>query len=344
MINTVRIASLDYAKGILALCIMFYHYTLWMNISPDLSQPLTRISVYGVSAFFVMSGLTNYLAHAKTINLKPKVLYAFYKKRFLRIMSLYWVIITLMIFINFKKQYNWEDLFLNYTSLFGFLKPSHYIATGGWFIGNIMVYYAFFPFIVYLLHTRKKLFIILLVTSLSWCMYASFFLMTNQKALSEQWEIYINPFTNLFFFIGGIFIATLKPYQNIINPRFLCAGIITIIFLFFFIPLNGNPIHCIYGSFRLVYILLTVSFCTLLYLLNFRLKASYHKLLLFLHRISYSIYLWHPVTFILISGVNKITRLNLSINTVLSIALICTIPLCYLSAKFIESRFSRFNE
>src|SRR6478609_7630889 len=128
MINTVRIASLDYAKGILALCIMFYHYTLWMNISPDLSQPLTRISVYGVSAFFVMSGLTNYLAHAKTINLKPKVLYAFYKKRFLRIMSLYWVIITLMVFINFKKQYNWEDLFLNYTSLFGFLKPSHYIA------------------------------------------------------------------------------------------------------------------------------------------------------------------------------------------------------------------------
>ncbi|HOY69302.1 MAG TPA: hypothetical protein PLZ85_00405 [Methylotenera sp.] len=53
-----RLDSLDWLRGLLAFSIMIYHLTSW-EISPlESSHLLGRLGIYGVSMFFLLSGLS----------------------------------------------------------------------------------------------------------------------------------------------------------------------------------------------------------------------------------------------------------------------------------------------
>src|SRR6478736_10214718 len=95
-----RIDTLDYLRGTLALCILSYHYTLWAGVKPDLSSPISRIGIYGVAVFYILSGLTHFMLHKNKVTLQPMSLYSFAVTRFFRIMPMLWVIILLTVIIN----------------------------------------------------------------------------------------------------------------------------------------------------------------------------------------------------------------------------------------------------
>ena len=62
-----RIESLDWLRGLMAIAIMFYHLTSW-HISPlDSSNILGRLGIYGVSVFFVLSGLSMAVVYSSFI-------------------------------------------------------------------------------------------------------------------------------------------------------------------------------------------------------------------------------------------------------------------------------------
>lgn len=339
-----RIDTLDYLRGLLALCILSYHYTLWAGIKPDLSSPLSRIGIYGVAVFYILSGLTHFMIHKHKVTLEPKSLYAFAVKRFFRIMPLLWVIIGLTILINNKKAYGWESILLNVTSLFGFVDPGNYIAVGSWSIGNEMVYYALFPIAVWLINKNKHLFIPLLLLNLAWCMYVALYLMTKDKTLAEQWPLYINPFTNLIFFSGGIYISTLADFQGKINPWVLRVGLIALILLFLFIPLSGNQINFVAGMYRLLFVMIALLICTALFLDDFQLPKPIHVVLKYLSTSSYSIYLLHPIFYLLLTRLNYELRWHLSIYWLLGIAFTLTIPTAYFTMKYIELQGARIGQ
>ena len=140
-----RIDSLDYLRGFMATIIMIYHYSIWLFGNYDSETLLGRLGIYGVSTFYVISGLTLYIVYKNRLSLKS--LHTFFIKRFFRIYPLLWVCILLNI-VLLGKSYSAEKIWLNVTGLFGLVAPDQYIPTGAWSIGNELVFYLLFPILL----------------------------------------------------------------------------------------------------------------------------------------------------------------------------------------------------
>ena len=193
-----RIETLDWLRGLMALSIMFYHLTYWIIFPLDSTNPLGRLGVYGVSIFFVLSGLSMAIVYNVYIN-SIRTSINFYVRRVFRIWPLLWAVCILAILPQILKTgtYSWKLLFLNITTLFGFIRPTAYIPTGAWSIGNEMVYYALTPLIFFLYNYKKWVGNVFFVICLSIGLFFAFNLLNPNVSLSDQWAIYVNPFNNL---------------------------------------------------------------------------------------------------------------------------------------------------
>ena len=76
-----RLHNLDYLRGIAALSIMIYHYSLWTFGKFGAESFIGRIGVYGVSVFYVLSGLTLFYVYHDRMKPSPADLKAFAKKK-----------------------------------------------------------------------------------------------------------------------------------------------------------------------------------------------------------------------------------------------------------------------
>ncbi|MFW6525104.1 acyltransferase family protein [Acinetobacter baumannii] len=67
-----RFESLDWLRGLMAFAIMIYHLTGWTLFHPEAGSVLGNFGIYGVSIFFVLSGLSmgivynNYIKNFQT--------------------------------------------------------------------------------------------------------------------------------------------------------------------------------------------------------------------------------------------------------------------------------------
>ena len=253
-----RIESLDWLRGLMAIAIMFYHLAIWFYFPRDATTLLGRLGIYGVSIFFILSGLsmaivyTNFIKDMKTSGI-------FMIRRIFRIWPLLWVCVALVVSLNFIRNGSFDLLKIisNLTTLFGFINPGGAINTGAWSIGNEMVYYALTP-VIFLLYNRKKVFgdIFTLVSFLV-CLVFAFLILNPKHLIANQWSIYINPFNNLFFYCAGISIFyNLKDViiSQKINSVLFCAG--CAIFLFY--PVSGDQIDIITGPNRIIFILASI--------------------------------------------------------------------------------------
>ena len=88
-----RLSNIDYLRGLAALGIMVYHYLSWTLGLFTADSIMGRIGIYGVSIFYILSGLTlHYVYYEQMIPSKKDVL-NFFKKRFFRIFPLLWLVI-----------------------------------------------------------------------------------------------------------------------------------------------------------------------------------------------------------------------------------------------------------
>ena len=115
-----------------------------------------RIGLYGVSVFYILSGLTLYLIYINSLKLDWRSLLTFGIKRSFRIYPLLRLTVALTLWLN-PKLYNPTDLFLSVTGLFGFLKPAGGLGTGVWSIGNEFVFYTVFPILILIAQFNRKL-------------------------------------------------------------------------------------------------------------------------------------------------------------------------------------------
>lgn len=156
-----KIHTLDILRGLCAFGIMFYHYRLFSfhrNITTEMVQDdfLFKIGFYGVSVFYILSGIILYLLYANNLKVIGDVI-VFLKRRVWRIYPLF-ILVTIMTAIPIL-GFNLKDLsklFLNVTGLFSILAWDKYIPTGGWSIGNELFFYLFFAFVFFYL---KKFFV-----------------------------------------------------------------------------------------------------------------------------------------------------------------------------------------
>ncbi|MES2567351.1 MAG: acyltransferase [Bacteroidota bacterium] len=294
-----RLYNLDYLRGISAFGIMIYHYLSWSVGTFSAESFLGRIGLYGVSLFYVLSGLTLYYVYYNVMSPSLKDILLFIKKRIFRIFPLLWLV-TIISVIIVKKGINTYDLFLNLTGLFGFVKWEAYFSPGVWSIGNELVFYSFFPFFIYFSKHIKFLMLLVSLAILSIYVYFAFFKLDLSVSLGLQWKVYINPLNQVFLFLGGYLIGYFFSSINISN-RVSILLIFMSLCLFTFFPSSADPIDIVVGGPRLIFTLSCFLICLGFYKISFKLPDSIHKFFALLGESSYSIYLLHPLVFTMVS-------------------------------------------
>lgn len=326
-----RIASLDYLRGLMALGIMCYHYLVWSFGVYGSETFLGKIGIYGVSVFYVLSGLTLFVVYQDKLTVKT--LKNFFVKRVGRIYPLLWLCVLLNILL-LSKSYTFSKILLNITGLFGFIAVDQYIPTGAWSIGNELVFYALFPII--LIGSKKFKYLIHFLFLITFCcaLYFAFFPLLEYNSLGKAWKSYINPFNQLFLFVGGILIGSLFTIKENNKLGLILLSLAIIIFL---LPLSeGDLIHIISGSNRIIYsigcFILTAAFL----IIKFPDFKWVNVILERLGHISYSLYLIHPIVYWFLAKYFKGAE-----NTFLFLSLAISITLVLSNAVYVyfEKRF-----
>lgn len=340
-ISNERINQLDYLRGLLAFAIMIYHYLSFgndiglINFKYDAQMFIARIGVYGVSIFYILSGLTLHLVYEKWNFYNKKVIGAFFVRRFFRIFPLFVFLTTLSFILSRNYSYeNFIKFFTNITGLFSIFAWDKYFITGGWSIGNEIFFYLLFPLFMLILKFNKPyLYLIYIASFLLYCFFCYMVLPTVDSNYS--WSYYVNPLNQLFLFISGIFIGFLKDTR--LSLLYQYTFLIIILLSFILYPSSSDWISIVSGNNRIVLTLLSLGLVVIFYKLQFSKSNIIGKLLEFLGKISYSVYLLHPFVYHFIL---KFFKSDFLLVFILSVFI--TVITSYLSYQYYESYFIRF--
>lgn len=340
-----RIYSLDYLRGFAALGILVYHYLSWTIGKFNSETFMGRFGVYGVSIFYVLSGLTLFHVYHDKIFPNIKEIMIFFKKRIFRIYPLLWLatFISILLSDNIPNLY---DLFLNLTGLFGFVKWDTYFAGGAWSIGNELVFYAMFPFFI-LFSKNYKILMIILSSLIFMCyLYFAFVKLDPLQTLISQKRDYLNPLNHAFLFLGGYLIGLYTEKISVSKP-FNYSLIFIGLLVFIFYPVQGNTIHIISGANRLIFTICCFIVCFGFYKMKVNIHSVSHKMLMFLGEISYSVYLLHFITYEVSGRFLKYCHgefaLHYSESFRLIVSFISTIVISYFVYEYYEKLFIKIS-
>ncbi|MDC4571079.1 acyltransferase family protein, partial [Acinetobacter baumannii] len=84
-----RFESLDWLRGVMAFAIMIYHLISWEVFHPQAGNVLGNFGIYGVSIFFVLSGLSMGIVYNKYIK-DFHTSIVFFVRRLFRLLPLLW--------------------------------------------------------------------------------------------------------------------------------------------------------------------------------------------------------------------------------------------------------------
>ena len=290
----VRNEQLDWLRGLLALSIMIYHLTTWEFSQPSASTLLGRLGVYGVSMFFVLSGLSIAIAYNRhLVDTASSV--RFLVRRIFRIWPLFWLTVLTVTAMDYGAgtPVRWKLLVANLTTAFGFISPTSYMTTGAWSIGNEMVYYALTPILLLTFRRSRTAGNLLVFATIAVGIFFSTALLSPVDSLSRQWATYVNPFNNLFLFCSGVALFFLpNPGRKLISPFVLllaCAAVLL------YWPADGDAINVVTGTNRLVFSLASVGLVLAFYHMRITVPFYVTWPLVQLGLATYGIYLLHSV-------------------------------------------------
>ena len=267
---------------------------------PDSSTVLGRFGIYAVSIFFVISGISLGIAYTR-IEISLKDLRSFWIRRVCRIAPAYWLVTLIIIFQAWRSAHghfspDWPTYLGNLSLTFGFYAPDIYLPTGGWSIGDEMVFYLFFPFVFAAIGNKKILFLSTAIATGIYLYYAFGILVPN-KPLADQWKAYIHPANQGLLFFAGMLMAKFrvhhtKPFKKDWHSLLLLTCIVG----FCFYPADGDQIEIVYGIKRLVFSVFCFGISYAVLNINFNFSALFQKVLKFFGNVSYPLYLIHGVT------------------------------------------------
>lgn len=336
-----RLYNLDYLRGIAAFGIMIYHYLSWTHGKFTADTFMGRLGIYGVSIFYILSGLTLFYVYYDRMTLSKKNVTTFFKKRVFRIFPLLWLVTIIAIIIS-KNIPDFSNLILNLTGLFGFVKWDTYFSAGVWSIGNELVFYVFFPIFFLLSKAHKPFFIILNIILFSFYLYFAFVKLNPELTLYEQWKDYVNPLNQVFLFLSGFLIGLLFRNSKV-NNLFAFVSFFLGLSLFVFIPAENDTINLVTGVNRLFFTGSCLLICFGFYKLTLKLPIVIHKPLTLLGEASYSVYLLHPVVYNLVKIFkHHIIDFSESVQLILSVSL--TLVVSYFTYEFFEKYFMRLGK
>lgn len=293
-----RIHSIDYLRGLMALAVLIYHFFSWSIGAPDSSSVLGRLGIYAVSIFYIVSGISLYLAY-QNINWAGKELVFFVLKRYLRLVPAFWVACAMVLVLLSVTSPTFvvsnEKILSNFALTFGFTNPDQYLTTGGWSIGNEMVFYAFFPLVMIAPKFRTALISLSLLVTLVAYIHFSFNILSPVDYLGNQWSAYVAPLNQAFLFFLGVAIAWASIKYRLAGNKYSNLILCTSVLIFCLYPAAGNQINIVTGPERLVFTAACAACCIAVLNSNYNIRESYRKILYLSGCVSYTIYMFHGV-------------------------------------------------
>lgn len=342
-----RIKAVDYLRGCMALAIMLYHFTAWSSGAPDGNTVFGRLGIYGVSIFYILSGMSLYVAYSDTSWNRREIL-TFWKRRLLRIAPVYWIsCIGVLILLEGYRNHSAETIIGNFTLTFGFLDYTRYIPTGGWSIGNEICFYLIFPILI--ISTRNMyLFTALCVALLAAYLQYAFVYLSENGTLASQWKTYIHPLNQAFLFAGGIILAKVSVHaRHLALPRSMCLALLAASLSGLFLYGNTpDSISLVTSENRLIFTAFSFAACYACFHLNATGESRIEKMLEHFGDISYSVYMLHAVLFVYLKkhlyiGVVKNLTLSQFAFFIVTPVVLLAATYCY---KKIEVPFIRLGK
>ena len=203
--------GLDVFRMVAVLSIFAFHTNIHLNAKYGILSDFISMGAVFMTAFFMLSGFSLFANHAKSDLIRKSTLRAFYIKRFIGIIPMYYVCGLIFILTPFDPDPAWKRAFIAPVEIFGIQSDfdglfGHSHNCGTWFISCIVICYLLYPFFQELIkmasvRARSVLFII--------CggilLYAPFVQYTFNTG-----SIYSNPFFRCLEFIIGMLLASFK--------------------------------------------------------------------------------------------------------------------------------------
>lgn len=332
-----RLSSLDYLRGFAALSIMLHHYSSWSDVSTIFDNLLDKLGYYGVEVFYVLSGYTLAFVYLKQGLKTKKSVLKFYIKRVFRIFPLLWLVSLVTILLE-KEVPSLEIMLVNLTGVFSVYKIDSYIAVGAWSIGNEIFFYLCFPILLFLKHKYQIILAAILIIGLFIVFLIPDFLVTREGLFI--WKSYISPLNHLLFFFAGITLYNNRDkLTRLKNPSRLILLLILMILIL--LP-YGERTDLVIGFSRIFYSILMLTIVALVVNLNEFKNSLLHKISDHLGKISYSLYLVHPLVWGIYGYFNLRVSFIRNIDIVEVRILICVIMSIIASTliyKYLEIKF-----
>lgn len=339
--DRVRYPALDYLRGLMALAVLAFHYNKWIVGFWDGSSLIGRLGVYAVSVFFMLSGLTLTLVYETRLEPKPNSWLHFFSKRIFRIFPLLWLA-TLATLLLDNGERPLSVLILNLSGVFGFINPAKDIATGAWSIGCELVFYAAFPFLLYLARQSGRVFLALFLLLFgfgAWAAFAWFSIQYTDQA--SWWTAYVQSGYHAFFFVGGMLLAVFR-HSLVRAPRLFWLILVLGTGLgFCYWPIDAAPFFLVSGWNRVLLSALVLLFVTGYFQAQIQLRGWAQGVFAWLGAISYSLYLLHPLVFRLVKFVALKFQLDQNYWALFLPSLLLSLLLSHLSYFYLEKPIMR---
>jgi peptidoglycan/LPS O-acetylase OafA/YrhL len=361
--HKVYFPNLNGLRFIAVMLVIVFHIegykSLFKMQDSRISVPFIALSgPIGVIFFFVLSGfLITYLLLSEENLFQEINIGKFYTRRMLRIWPLYFLILVLAFFIlpnidifilpGYGKDAIYSNLvwkILLYVLLFPnlacvMLSAVPY-ATHIWSIGTEEQFYLAWPLLLRYIKRRRRLLMAVIIIA-----YVAIAILLNSHYTDGLWRRDVmRGFWSRFnidcMAIGGIFALLyfqkskfLKVFQN--TTLFYCT--VALVLLLFGMGFHFRYFHNeVYG---LLFGIIILNFAT-----NHTIKISLeYKVLHYLGRISYGLYMYHPIAIILAFAICR--GINLSTNWVIyPLAVLLTIGFAALSYHYFEAFFLKFKK
>lgn len=248
----------------------------------------------------------------------------FYLKRFKKIFPFFSLLVLLDILVSPSINSLYEG-FADITLLFGFIPQSMNVIGVGWFIGLVFVFYLIFPFYCVLIKTKKRAWIIFLISLIYNFVCNNYFELGRSNIL----------YSGCFFIAGGLIYLYRNEIFKIKQFPLLCLLIFVIVSYYL---LNGSFLMCLIASIMLV-----------VYAVGSSSKLLDNSITHFFSNISLEIYLSHMFIFRILEKLNllaltKIGGVSYMITVFLVIVGASMFALCFQKvSKILNKKINRRN-
>ena len=237
-----RIIGLDIFRLSLALLIYMFHSQIHFKCSYSYLNDFIKTGAIAMTGFIILSGFVLYISYSQKDFTKIREIRTFYIKRLISILPLYYSIAIFHVaYQTITGKISLADvailfpveLFSVQSTYFSLFYNSHNYGT--WFISCILICYALYPFIQFLISkisNRCRLITLLII-----CVLLLYAPIVRIYFGLDKLTIYANPFYRLLEFMIGVILAHIvssgvksKSLIGLINPFSLIIAVFLMIF------------------------------------------------------------------------------------------------------------------